>query len=242
MQFQATFQYIKPIGNAVIQGDNKPEFLLFVADWVETWSKCPSLTLTKQTSHVPVTTLRCIANLIDDLLNENSDYILTLGFQSDPIECHFSKYRQMIDGRFLASLREVNNSEKILLFNSIMKAVLNFWEENIYAKNTTDSVTLELHIWLDEMANKISECQFNEESREVAMSIADYVAKTLSSRSDCNQCKEKLIFNNKDNGHDHDKYLRLLSRGGLTVPNSALTDFIFQLSAFYITYHQQYTK
>ena len=120
----------------------------------------------------------------------------------------------MSDGRFLASLREVNNSEKILLFNSIMKAVLNFWEENIYAKNTTDSVTLELHTWLDEMANKISECQFNEESREVAMSIADYVAKTLSSRSDCNQCKEKLIFNNKDNGHDHDKYLRLLSRGG----------------------------
>ena len=106
-----------------------------------------------------MTTLRCIANLIDDLLNENSDYILTSRFQSDPIECHFSKYRQMSDGRFLASLREVNNSEKILLFNSIMKAVLNFWEENIYAKNTTDSVTLELHTWLDEMANKISECQ-----------------------------------------------------------------------------------
>ena len=67
------------------------------------------------------------------------------------------------------------------------------------------------------------------------MSIAGYVAKTLSSRSDCNQCKEKLIFNNKDNGHDHHKYLRLLSRGGLTVPTTALTDFIFQLSAFSTT-------
>ena len=134
----------------------------------------------------------------------------------------------MSGGRFLVSLREVNNSEKILLLNSIIKADLNFWEENIYAKNTIDSVTLELHTRLDEMANEISECQLNEESKEVAVSIAGYVAKTLSSRSDCNQCKEKLIFSNKDNGHDHDKYLRLLSCGGLTVPSLALTDFIFQ--------------
>ena len=37
----------------------------------------------------------------------------------------------MSGGRFLASLREVNNSDKIFLLNSIMKAVLNFWEENI---------------------------------------------------------------------------------------------------------------
>ena len=79
-------------------------------------------------------TLRCIANLIDDLLNENYDYILTSRFQSDPIEHHFSKYRKMSEGRFLVSLREVKNSEKILLLNSIIKADLNFLEENIYFK------------------------------------------------------------------------------------------------------------
>ena len=62
----------------------------------------------------------------------------------------------------------------------------------------------------------------------MAVSIAGYVAKTLLSRSDCNQCKEKLTSNNKDNCHDHDKYLRLLSRGGLTVPGLSLTDFTFQ--------------
>ena len=44
-----------------------------------------------------------------------------------------------------------------------------------------------------------------EKSREMEVSIAGYVAKTLSSRSDCNQCNKNLIFNNKDNGHDHDK-------------------------------------
>ena len=53
--------------------------------------------------------------------------------------------------RFLVSLREVSNSE-VLLLNSIIKADLNFWEEHIYAKNTIDSVTLELHTRLDEMA------------------------------------------------------------------------------------------
>ena len=91
-----------------------------------------------------------------------------------------------------------------------------------------DSVALELRTQLNEMANEISECQLNEENKEVTVSIASYVAKTFSSRLDCNQCREKLIFNNKGNGDDHDKYLRLLSREGLIVPSLALADFNFQ--------------
>ena len=38
--------------------------------------------------------------------------------------------------------------------------------------------------------------------------VPGYVAKTISSRSNYNQYEEKLIFNNTDSGHDHDKYLR----------------------------------
>ena len=82
-----------------------------------------------------MTTLRCIGNLIDDLLNENYYYMLTPRFQSDRIERHFSKYTQMGGGCFLVSLIEVKSSEKILLLNSIIKTDLNFWEENIYTKN-----------------------------------------------------------------------------------------------------------
>ena len=125
----------------------------------------------------------------------------------------------MNSGHFLVSLREVNNSEKMLSLNSIIKAHLNFWEDNIYAEKKTDGVTLKLHTQFDEMTNKISECQLNEESKEVAVSIVSYVTKTLSSQLDCNQCKEKLIFNNKDNGYDHGKYLSLLSQEVLTVPS-----------------------
>ena len=210
-----------------------------MAEWLETGSKCPSFTLTKQTSHTLVTTLRFIYNLVDDLLIENYDYILMSRFQSNPIKRHFSKYRQMSGGRFLVSLREVRKPEKILLLNSIIKADLNFWEESICVKKAIDSVTLELHTRLDEIANEIAECQLNEESKEGAASIAGYVTKTFLSRSDYNQCKEKLIINNKDNGHDHYKYLRLLSPGGVTVPSLALTDFIFQ--TFSISHYISHT-
>ena len=97
---------------------------------------------------------------------------------------------------------------------------------------------LELHTRLNEI-NEISECQFNEESKEVAVSIAGYVAKAHSLRLDCNRCKGKLIFNNKDNADDHGKYLRLVSRGGLTVPSLTLMILFSKLSEFYITYHPQ---
>ena len=99
----------------------------------------------------------------------------------------------MSGGHFFESLREVNNSEKILSLNSIIKTNLNFWEKNIYTEHTIDSVTLEFHPRLDEITNEISDCQLNEESKEVAVSIAGYVVKTLWSRSDCNQCMSNDI-------------------------------------------------
>ena len=60
--FKQRFNAASQPGNAVIQGDHKPEFLLLVIYWVDIWSKCPSFTLTKQTSHALFPTLRCIAN------------------------------------------------------------------------------------------------------------------------------------------------------------------------------------
>lgn len=93
------FNLSKKLGNAAVQEDHKPEFLLLIAHWVNTWSKCPSLILTKKMSHALMTTLRGVANLINDLQSKIYDYILTSKFQSDPIEHHFSKYRQ-VSGTF----------------------------------------------------------------------------------------------------------------------------------------------
>ena len=106
--------------DAVVKGDNKPKILLCLSDWVESLCGVP-FTFTKQTSHALITTLRSTAMLMDELLEEGYDFILTSRFQSDPIELRFSKYRQMSGGRFLLSLREVKSSEKLVLLTSIMR-------------------------------------------------------------------------------------------------------------------------
>ena len=58
--FEQCFSTSNQLGNTAIRGDYKPGFLLLVADWVETWLECPSFSLTKQTSHALMTTLRYI--------------------------------------------------------------------------------------------------------------------------------------------------------------------------------------
>ena len=69
-------------------------------------------TLTENTSSALKRTLRYTASLIEDLLSEGYEYVLTSRFQSDPLERRFSQYRQMSGGRFLVGLREVNSSGK----------------------------------------------------------------------------------------------------------------------------------
>ena len=54
-------------------------------------------------------TLRCHAALIEDLMAEVFDFVLTVRFQSDALEKR--QYRQISGGRFLVSLKDVNCSE-----------------------------------------------------------------------------------------------------------------------------------
>lgn len=72
-------------------GDNKPQFLRALADWVEIWdhekiTNAEKFTLSAQTSYALRRTLRCHASLIEDLLHDGYDFVLTAKFQSDPIE------------------------------------------------------------------------------------------------------------------------------------------------------------
>ena len=129
-------------------------------------------------------------------------------------------------GRFLVSLREVDRSEKILALNSIIKEDINFWDENIYTGDRTNDVIVKLQDELEQLSTEIYECELNDDSKQVAVSIAGYIAKTLAKRTACTKCKEKLISDEKD--INHDEYLKLLSRGGLTTPNPSLRDFVFQ--------------
>ena len=119
----------------------------------------------------------------------------------------------MSGGRFLVSLREVLNSERILSCRSLIKKNINFWEENIDsdAEESLDSI----NDLFDETTDDIMETVLDD-GREVTTTISGYVAKKLIKRSSSALCKQALASQEVD--LENDSYLKLLSRGGLFVP------------------------
>ena len=85
-----------------------------MSDWIQSWTneKIPGsekFTLSPQTSAALIRTLRAQAQLIDDLLDDGYEFVLTARFQSDPQERRFGQYRQMSGGRFLVSLKDTED-------------------------------------------------------------------------------------------------------------------------------------
>ena len=213
------------IGNAAVLNDQKPEFLRSFADWLVQWRdlKIPNAEkfhLSKQTSDALIQTLRCHASLIEDLLSSGSyDFVLTAKLQSDPIERRFSQYRQMSGGRFLVSLKDVNCSEKILKIKSLLKS-------NCDLKDAESSLLPdEKKSALKDIDEKISVTDvdsfaLNEQTKEVSNFVAGYVAKKVKVLTEtC--CSQLLTGYCPDDG-----YIKLMSRGGLIVPSSALSDTV----------------
>ena len=128
----------------------------------------------------------------------------------------------MSRGRFLVSLMEVFNSERILSCQSLIKENINFWEENIDIdpEESLDSI----NDLFDERADKITEAVLDDDAREVATNISGYVAKKLIRRSSCDICKQTLASQEVD--LENDSYLKLLSCDGLFVPSRQLADFV----------------
>ena len=85
------------VENAAVIGDNKPSFLCAMADWIQNWQEkkipnCEKFTLTSQTTSAFVRTLKCHNLLIEDLLAEGYNLIMTSRFQSDLLERRLSQY------------------------------------------------------------------------------------------------------------------------------------------------------
>ena len=74
------------------------------------------------------------------------------------------------------------------------------------------------------ISTELLECQLSEDSMQVAVTVAGYVAKKLSKRSKCDICPNMMIA--KDEDIMHNEYLKILSRGGLTCPNPFLSEFV----------------
>ena len=77
---------------------------------------------------------------------------------------------------------------------------------------------------VEKVSTEILESQLTDDSTEVAVTIAGYVAKKLSKKSKCPECSKRMIASNGD--IEHSEYLKILSRGGLTSPTPALSDFV----------------
>ena len=128
----------------------------------------------------------------------------------------------MSGGRFLVSLREVQNSERILKCRSLIKADINFWKENLGTDRPLQDFDALMNV-LNEQATEIMEACFDSDREEVSTTIAGYVAKKLAKRSKCHLCKGLLTANEMDLKENH--YLKLLSRGSLTVPSMKLAEY-----------------
>ena len=83
------------LGNAIIHGDGKTNFLRSFSDWIKLWSESSAFCSSKQTSNALVRTLQAQALLIDELFHDGYVYVIPRKLQSDPHENRFSQYRQM---------------------------------------------------------------------------------------------------------------------------------------------------
>ena len=221
------------MGDAAVLGDNKPQFLRAFAEWIEIWDNekrrnTEKYTLSAQTSYALRRTSRCHASLIEDLLLEGYDFVLTAKFQSDPIEKRFGQYRQMSGGRFLISAKDVICSEKILKIKSLIREGFDI-DEKFKLNEDHSSNVEDLLSSVESMFGDMDSITLDENSKEVSDNIAGYIAhKAMKYCNGC--CQEYLI--NQDHSTDNDNsYLSKLSRGGLLVPSEGLSAFVSQAFA-----------
>ena len=99
-----------------INNNGKPQFLRDLASWIEMsdelkFTNTENIILYAQTSSEMKRTLWCQAALIEDLLTDDFDFVLTASLQSDPPERRYSRCRHMSGGLFLVSAKDVMYSE-----------------------------------------------------------------------------------------------------------------------------------
>ena len=137
----------------------------------------------------------------------------------------FGQYRQMSGGRFLVGLREAILSEKIIKLKTLLKDDINI--TNIMDSNVEHDENIETllhHVDLSRCSDEM--VTLFEDSREVGIYIAGYVAKKLKQHfGDC--CNELLTSDSGAENPDF-SYVQILSRENLclTIPSANLVNYI----------------
>ena len=109
--------------------------------------------------------------------------------------------------------------QKKISLSKIVRESINFWEDDICCNDDNDNILLEM--------GEIFQAEFNENSKQVAVTVATCIVKILDERTTSTDCKLKLIANEKF--IERDEYLNWLSGGGIIRPCPSLLDFTFEI-------------
>ena len=135
----------------------------------------------------------------------------------------------MSGGRFLVSLREVNDSERILQCRALLKADITFWEEPSLAPESSSSVDIDaLFSTVEKREVDIDSASLSDDSAEVAVFVAGYIGKNMIKRLKCDCCESSMT---STKAYPDQCYFTLISRGGLTKPSPALAEFVIRAFA-----------
>ena len=80
----------------------------------------------------------------------------------------------MSGSRFLVSLREVSNSEKMAKVGTVSQESINFWDDDISINDSINELIKELDREIDNITAKVLESKHVEKSQEAAIAIAGY--------------------------------------------------------------------
>jgi hypothetical protein len=220
------------LGDAAKIGDKKPQFLRAFAQWVREWDTAKiknseKFTLSNQTSHALQRTLLCHAALIEDLLSDGFNFVLTAKFQSDPLERRYGQYRQMSGGRFLVSLKDVNTSEKILKIKSLVQEGVDIDDSVKVHRHNDLEVQKLLTEFKETVLNARGSIKLEDNSKEVSDYVAGYIS--LKMQKYCGGCcSDRLISKHNNSSDSAATYVSLLSRGGLTYASEELGEYVAQ--------------
>ena len=93
------------------------------------------MTLTPQTVSALTTTLSVHAMLIEELLNEAYQYVITATLQSDPDEDVSPSTGEWLAESFLSICEKSKISRGFCNIFSLLKENINFWEEDLTSEN-----------------------------------------------------------------------------------------------------------
>ena len=216
--------------------DEKIQFLLDFANWLKEWEESKTSGLSKETFLAVKQTSLALAMLAKYLLQHcNFRYVLLGQVQSDEIEQHFGKYRQLLGGNFFVSVRQVLEAEKIIR----MKSLIRYSNFSLGEIKTLFSDEKEVN---EQVIHQILDCfgefdmNLNEEDlaeQNILFYIAGYIARSLRKNMACEECGKQLIASMKtpkiqleasdvitnQEKEARDNFLNQINRGGLCTPS-----------------------